>query len=108
MDRSLAWRSALLQALFVAAAAVALAVALPRTFFEDWGWAAGPATWALCALLVGAVLRLPAARVLVGAFLSGLPMLVGVAVGVHWLGAPLALLIFGAWCGQPRREPVAA
>ena len=108
MDRSLAWRAALLQALFVAAAAVALAVALPRSFFEDWGWAAGPATWALCALAVGAVLRLQAARVLAGAFLSGLPMLVGVAVGVHWLGAPLALLIFGAWCGQLGREPVAA
>jgi uncharacterized membrane protein len=101
MDRSLAWRAALLQALFVAAVALVLAVALPRSFFEDWGWAAGPAAWALCALLVGAVLRLPAVRVLAGALLSGLPMLVGVAVGVHWLGAPVALLIFGAWCGQP-------
>jgi hypothetical protein len=22
-----------------------------------------------------------------------------VAVGIHWLGSPLALAVFGAWCG---------
>ena len=47
MDRSVAWRAALLQALLVTAVAVALAVALPRSFFEDWGWLAGPAAWRL-------------------------------------------------------------
>jgi hypothetical protein len=108
MDRSVAWRAALLQALSVAAVAVVLAVALPRSFFEDWGWMAGPGAWGLCALLVAAVLRLPPLGALAGAALSGLPMLAGVAVGVHWLGAPVGLAIFGAWCGQLRREPVAA
>jgi hypothetical protein len=99
MDRSVGWRAALLQALLVAVVAVALALALPRSFFEDWGWLAGPAAWGGCALAAGAVLRLPLALVVVGAGLSGLPMLVGVAVGVHWLGAPLGLTVFGAWCG---------
>ena len=94
------WRAALLQALLVAAVAVVLAVALPESFFEDWGWLAGPAAWGGCALVAGAVLRLPLAWVLVGAALSGLPMLLGVAVGVHWLGAPLALAVFGAWCAR--------
>jgi len=112
MDRSVAWRAALLQALLVSATAVALAVTLPRSFFEDWGWLAGPGAWAACALIAGAVLRLPPAAVLLGAALSGLPMLVGVAVGVHWLGAPLGLAVFGAWCGRlaDRRPgvPVAA
>ncbi len=100
MDRSVAWRAALLQALLVALVAVVLAVALPRSFFEDWGWLAGPGAWGVCALAVGAVLRLPLAWVLAGAALSGLPMLLGVAVGIHWLGSPLALAVFGVWCGR--------
>jgi hypothetical protein len=107
MDRSVGWRAALLQAALVAAVAVALAVALPRSFFEDWGWLAGPAAWGACALLVAALLRLPPLPVLTGAALAGLPMLVGVAVGVHWLGAPLALVIFGLWCAR-RSVAVAA
>jgi hypothetical protein len=103
------WRAALLQGLLVAVVAVVLAVALPRSFFEDWGWLAGPAAWGSCALVVAAVLRLPVGLVLVGAALAGLPMLLGVAVGVHWLGAPLALVVFGAWCGRlADRAPVAA
>lgn len=106
------WRPALLQALLVAAVAVVLAVALPEAFFEDWGWLAGPAAWGGCALAAGAVLRLPLGWVLVGAALAGLPMLLGVAVGVHWLGAPLGLAVFGAWCARladrDRRRPVAA
>jgi hypothetical protein len=100
MDRSLAWRSALLQGVLVAAVAIALAVALPRSFFEDWGWLAGPGAWAACAVVVATALRLPVVPVLVGAALAGLPMLAGVAVGIHWIGAPLALLILGVWCGR--------
>jgi hypothetical protein len=100
MDRSVAWRAALLQALLVTAVAVALGATLPRSFFEDWGWLAGPGAWGACALVAGAVLRLPRVPVLVGAALAGVPMLIGVAVGVHWLGAPLGLAAFGAWCGR--------
>jgi hypothetical protein len=110
MDRSVAWRAALLQALLVAAVAVALAVALPRSFFEDWGWLAGPGAWGGCALAVGAWLRLPPGLVLVGAGLAGLLMLPGVVLDAHWLGAPLALPAFGAWCGwlAARHRAVAA
>lgn len=100
MDRSLAWRAALLLALVVAALALLLGATLPRSFFEEWGWAAGPGAWGLSALVAAAVLRLPPLAVLAGAALSGLPMLLGVAVGIHWLGAPLGLAIFGLWCGR--------
>jgi hypothetical protein len=100
MDRSVAWRSALLQFVLVAVAAILLAAALPRSFFEDWGWLAGPGVWAACAVVVAVALRLRTVPVLVGAALAGLPMLVGVAIGVHWLGLPLALLILGVWCGR--------
>jgi hypothetical protein len=99
MDRSIAWRAALLQALLVGCVAVALSLALPRSFFEDWGWLAGPGAWGVCALVVAAVLRLPAGLVFVGAGLSGLLMLPGVFLDAHWLGAPLGLAAFGAWCG---------
>jgi hypothetical protein len=112
MDRSVGWRAALLQGVLLAVVAVALAVALPRSFFEEWGWLAGPAAWGACALAAGVVLRLPLGAVMVGAALSGVPMLLGVAVGVHWLGAPLGLTAFGLWCGwlAARRPgvPVAA
>jgi hypothetical protein len=99
MDRSIAWRAALLQSLLVAAFAVLLASTVPHSFFEDWGWAAGPGTWAVCALAVAAALRLPALLVLVGAALSGLPSLATVLLGAHWLGAPVAIALFALWCG---------
>jgi hypothetical protein len=114
VDRSIVWRAALLQALLVAAVAVVLGLALPRSFFEDWGWLAGPGAWGACALVAGAVLRLPLLWVLAGAALSGLLMLPGVLVGVHWMGAPLGLAAFGVWCGwlaargRDDRVPVAA
>ena len=100
MDRSVGWRAALLQGALIAPVAVVLALALPRSFFEDWGWLAGPAAWGGCALVVGAALRLPLGLVVVGAALSGLPMLLGVAVGIHWLGAPLGLAVLGIWCAR--------
>jgi len=107
MDRSVAWRAALLQLALVAAFAVVLGVALEESFFEDWGWLAGPGVWAVCALAVAASLRLPALPVLLGAALSGLPSLATVLVGVHWAGTPLAVVLFGAWCGglAARRSP---
>src|SRR3954466_15126104 len=100
MDRSVAWRAALLQALLLTVTALVLASLLDRSFFEDWGWLAGPAAWAGCALVAARVLRLPAIPVLAGAALSALPSLVAVAVGQHWAGAPLGILFFGVWCGH--------
>ncbi len=36
---------------------------------------------------------------LAGAALSALPSLAAVGVGQHWAGAPLGIVLFGAWCG---------
>jgi hypothetical protein len=109
MDRSVAWRAALVFAVALAIVAVALAVALPRSFFEEWGWLAGPGAWAACALIAGAAVRLPPLPVLAGAALSALPSLVAVVVDQHWAGAPLGIVLFGAWCGRlaENREVVA-
>ena len=110
MDRSIAWRAAVLQALFIAVAALALAAALPRSFFESWGSLAGPVAWVACALVVAWALRLPRLHAVGGAALSGVLILPGVLLGAHWLGAPLALAAFGLWCGwmTARRLRVAA
>jgi hypothetical protein len=99
MDASVAWRAALLQGISVAALAVVLAAAVPQSVFEDAGWLAGPAAWAVCAALCAVALRLPLLPVLVGAALAGVPSLVTVLLGAHWLGVPLAVAVFGVWCG---------
>jgi hypothetical protein len=107
MDRSVLWRAALLQAATLTAVALVLGALLDREFFVSYGWLAGPGAWAACALLTGAVLRLPAGPVLAGAALAGVPSLVGVLAGVHWVGAPLAVAVFAVWCGWlgRTREP---
>ena len=94
MSGSLLWRAALVQAVGVAVLSVALAIALPHSFFEDWGWLAGPGAWMACALVTALVLRLT----LAGAVLAGLPSLLAVVLGVHWLGAVVAIALFAAWC----------
>jgi hypothetical protein len=90
VDRSVLWRAALVQALAVAVLSVALALALPHSFFEDWGWLAGPAAWVVCALVTARV--------------AGLPSLVAVILGVHWLGAVIAIALFALWCARLARD----
>jgi hypothetical protein len=98
------WRAALVQAIGVAVLSIALALALSHDFFEDWGWLAGPGAWAVCALVTARVVGLPAVPTLVGAVLAGLPSLVAVIIGVHWLGAVLAIGLFAMWCARLARE----
>ena len=104
MDRSILLRAALVQAAAVAVLSVALALALPHSFFEDWGWLAGPGAWMLCALVTARVLRLPLAATLLGAALAGLPSLIAVVIGVHWLGAVVAVGLFALWCARLARD----
>jgi hypothetical protein len=104
VDRSVLWRAALVQAIGVAVLSIALALALSHDFFEDWGWLAGPGAWAVCALVTARVVGLPAVPTLVGAALAGLPSLAAVIVGVHWLGAVLAIGLFAMWCARLARE----
>lgn len=109
MDGGLAIRAGALQAVAVALLSIVLALALPRSFFEDWGWLSGPSGWLACALLTATVLALPRGRALLGAVLVGLPSILAVIAGVHWLGAAIAVVLFGLWCGRlsPRGPGVA-
>src|SRR5690349_12524656 len=97
MDRRLAIRAALTQAAGVAVLSIALALALPHSFFDDYGWIAGPGAWALCALVTAHLLGFAKPWTLLGAAVAGLPSLVGVLLGAHWLGALVAIGVFGAW-----------
>jgi hypothetical protein len=97
-------KSSLIQLAAVAVLSIALAIALPESFFESWGWISGPLAWLLCAAVTARVLDLPLPRTLLGAILAGLPSLVAVVIGLHWLGALVAVLLFATWCGLDRRE----
>ncbi len=105
MKREILWKSALVQLLSVAAVSLVLAVLLPKEFFEDWGWLSGPAAWIICALFTAAVLKLPSGMVVLGAILAGVPSLIAVFIGIHWLGVLVAVAFFALWCAY-RAAPV--
>ena len=69
INGSIAVRAAVIQGAAVAVLSIALAVALPKSFFQDWGWLAGPGAWMLCALLTASVLALPRGKAMLGAAL---------------------------------------
>ena len=104
VNGSVVWRAAVVQGLAVAVCGVVLGAVRPRSFFEDFGWAAGPGVWGACALLTAAVLRLPPVPVLAGATVAGVPSLVTVLLGAHWAGVPVAVAVFAAWCGWLARR----
>ncbi|MFL5872355.1 MAG: hypothetical protein ACJ75T_02625 [Solirubrobacterales bacterium] len=100
-------RAASIQFLAVLLLAGALGAALPHSFFENWGWIAGPLSWMLCAAITAYFLRLPLRLTLIGAALAGLPSLIAVLVGLHWAGVVLAMGLFAAWCAWLRGQMVA-
>lgn len=100
MDSAILWRAALVQAVAVAALSLLLALILSEGFFDDWGWLTGPAAWLLCAWLTARVVGLPVAPVVARAVAAGLVSFLFVAIGLHWLGAALAIGLFAALCAQ--------
>lgn len=107
MDTTTLWRSALLQLVAVAILFIALALALPHSFFVDWGWLVGPLAWLLCAAFTARVLALPLNPTLLGAVLAGLPSLLAVLVDAHEVGMVLAVALFALWCARLRRRELA-
>jgi hypothetical protein len=105
MDVPTLWRAALLQLAAVALLSIALGLSLPHSFFEHWGWIAGPVSWMLCAAFTARLLALPLGPALLGAALAGVPSIVAVLVGLHWAGAVLAVGLFALWCAQLRTQP---
>ncbi len=99
-DRTILWKSALLQLLAVAIVSTVLGLLLPTSFFETWGWVSGPLAWLACAAFTASVLNLDPPRTVLGAALAGLPSVIFVVIGLHWLGALFAALLFALWCAR--------
>ena len=109
MNRSILLKSILIQLLAVAAVSIVLGTLLPTSFFESWGWLSGPTAWLLCAAFTASVLKLEVPRTVFGAALAGLPSIIFVVIGLHWLGALFAAVLFGFWCAYLNRaDPATA
>jgi hypothetical protein len=106
MDGQIFWRAALVQLLAVAVVSLILAILLPDSFFDSWGWLSGPLAWLACAAFTARFLYLPPISTLVGAVLAGIPSLLFVVLGAHWLGALVAVGLFAAWCARLPLGPV--
>lgn len=107
MDSSTLWRAAAVQAGGVAILSIALAALLPHSFFENWGWLVGPGAWVLCAFFTARVLSLPLGMTMLGAALAGVPSLLAVLAGLHWMGAVVAIGVFALWCARLPRGSAA-
>jgi hypothetical protein len=97
------WRVALVQFVAVAVLSIALAIVFSHGFFADWGWLVGPLAWLGCALVTARVVGLEPPPTLVRALLAGLVSFLFVLVGLHWLGALVAVGLFAYLCA---RDPV--
>lgn len=105
VEMAILWRVAVVQVLAVAMLSTALGLVLPHSFFEDWGWFVGPLAWMACGWFTARVVGLPVGPVLRRAAIAGLPSLLFVLVGLHWLGAVVAVAIFALWCAAlPGRD----
>ncbi len=106
MDSAILWRVAVVQVVAVAALSLLLGLVFSHGFFESWGWLVGPLSWLVCARLTAWIVGLPPVPVLVRAALAGIPSLLFVLLGLHWLGAAVAVGVFAALCAQlPRPLP---
>lgn len=104
MDREILWRVAVVQFLAVLVLALALALVFSHGFFQDWGWLVGPLAWLACARFTAWAVGLPVAPVMFRAIVSGIPSLLFVLIGLHWVGLVVAILIFAAWCAGLSRQ----
>jgi hypothetical protein len=97
VDSRLFWKSLVVQALFVGVLfAILVALPLGEDFFEDYGWATGPAAWFGCSLLTARVLDIPVGYVLFSAIAAGVCGAIVLLVASHWAGMVVALLVFAA------------
>jgi hypothetical protein len=94
------WKSLLVQALVLAVPFVVLALTLDESFFEDWGWVAGPLVWLACAAVTARILSLPAGYVMFSAVAGGVAGAIVFLVASHSAGMVAGLLVFAASCGS--------
>jgi hypothetical protein len=98
VDSAILWRVAVVQVVAVAVLSLLLGTVFSHGFFESWGWLVGPLAWMACAWVTARVVGLSEMPVLVRAVIAGIPSLLFVFIGAHWLGALIAIGIFAVWC----------
>jgi hypothetical protein len=107
VDSAVFWRVALVQLVLVALLSIVLAALFSHGFFESWGWLVGPVAWLLCAWATARFVGVEPAAALVGAALAGVVIALAVLVGLHWLGALVAVGLFATWCARLPRKGTA-
>jgi hypothetical protein len=100
VDARLFWKSLALQAAVLAVPFVALGLALDESFFEDWGWVAGPTVWLLASAVTARLLAIPTAYALFSAVAGGVAGAIVFLIASHWAGMVAGLLVFAASCGS--------
>lgn len=102
--KALAVQTAAIALLF----AILVALPLPNGFFEDAGFATGPAGWILCSFATARILSLPAVTTLAAATLGGLAGIVAFLTIGHAAGMVAGLLAFAVACAiAPTRVELA-
>lgn len=92
------WRVVVVQLAAVAGLSILLALIFPHGFFESWGWLVGPLSWLACAWATAWIVGLDRAPTLMRALAAGVVSLVFVLIGLHWLGALVAVGLFAYLC----------
>ena len=100
MNARLFWMSLAVQAIVLTIAFAVLALTLDESFFEDWGWLAGPTVWLACSAATARILSLPPGYVLFSAIAGGVAGAIVFLVASHWAGMAAGLLVFAASCGS--------
>jgi hypothetical protein len=96
------WRVAVVQLVAVALLSIVLAIVFSHGFFESWGWLVGPLAWLGCARITAWVVGLEPAPTLIRAVGAGIVSALFVLIGLHWLGALVAVGLLAYLCA---REP---
>jgi hypothetical protein len=96
------WRVAVVQLVAVAVLSLLLGLVFSHGFFEDWGWLVGPLTWLGCAWVTARVVGLEPPPTLGRAVVAGLVSAVFVLIGLHWLGALIAVGLLAYLCAIDR------
>jgi hypothetical protein len=94
------WRALVVQGIVLAVPFVVLALTLDESFFEDWGWLAGPTVWLASSAVTARILSLPVGYVLFSAVAGGVAGAIVFLVASHWAGMAAGLLVFAASCGS--------
>jgi hypothetical protein len=100
------WRAAAVQLVIVAIPFAILAIAVPHDFFDDYGFAVGPALWIVCSLVTGRILRLPLPFTLFCAAAGGVASVLVMLVAGHEVGGLVGIAVFAA-CASGYEGPEA-